>query len=435
MTETLAPGGRPWPHSLRSFASRDFRLLWLAAIVSSSGTQMQLAALGWVVALLTESAAKVGLIAFAGVIPLVVLSPVGGSFADRFPRRKVLLITQTVQMFQAFVLWGTWVAGLRSFELLFVLAMVGGITAALNAPVWQAFIPSLVPRRNLPNAVMLNSTQFNISKALGPVVAGVLLVNTAGASWCFLLNALSFAFVLVALLSMHGPAAAAASPASTRGGYWSDFREGLAYVRRDPGLRTAIGTNSFLAFVSQPIVPLIPVIALEMFDATAVQYGLLASAFGIGAILGAVILGRLDGRRLPSAILATGLVVYAGFVVALGLAPSFAAGLVALGGVGCGFLMVIATNNSCIQHLSSDAMRGRVMGIWLMSFGLFNPLGVLVQGVLADAIGIRWVLAIDGVLLVLFLVWSVATHRLRRLDTAEATANLNVGPVDPEENP
>jgi MFS family permease len=148
-----------------------------------------------------------------------------------------------------------------------------------------------------------------------------------------------------------------------------------------------------------------------------------------------VILGRLDGRRLPSAILATGLVVYAGFVVALGLAPSFAAGLVALGGVGGGFLMVIATNNSCIQHLSSDAMRGRVMGIWLMSFGLFNPLGVLVQGVLADAIGIRWVLAIDGVLLVLFLVWSVATHRLRRLDTAEATANLNVGPVDAEENP
>jgi MFS family permease len=435
MTETLASSGRSWPHSLRSFASRDFRLLWLAAIVSSSGTQMQLAALGWVVALLTESAAKVGLIAFAGVIPLMILSPVGGSFADRFPRRKVLLITQTVQMMQAFVLWATWVAGLRSFWLLFLLAMIGGITAALNAPVWQAFIPSLVPRRNLPNAVMLNSTQFNISKALGPVIAGLLLVNTAGASWCFLLNALSFAFVLVALLAMHGPVAGAAAPAPARGGYWSDFKEGLAYVRREPGLRTAIGTNAFLAFVGGPIVPLIPVIALEMFDATAVQYGLLASAFGVGAILGAVILGRLDGSRLPSAILAVGLVVYAGFAIVLGLAPTFAAGLVALGGVGAGFLMVIATNNSCIQHLSSDAMRGRVLGIWLTSFGLFNPLGVLMQGVLADAIGIRWVLAIDGVLLALFLLWSIATHRLRHLDTAEATANLNVGPVDPEENP
>jgi MFS family permease len=434
MTETLTPRGRTWPHSLRSFASRDFRLLWFAAIVSSSGTQMQLAALGWVVALLTESATKVGLIAFAGVIPLLILSPVGGSFADRFPRRKVLLITQTVQMIQAFVLWGTWVAGLRSFWLLFAFAMVGGITAALNAPVWQAFIPSLVPRRDLPNAVMLNSTQFNISKALGPVVAGLLLVNTAGASWCFLLNALSFTFVLVALLSMHGPAHGAAAPAPARGGYWRDFVEGLAYVRREPGLRTAIGTNAFTAFVSQPIVPLIPVIALEMFDATAVQYGLLASAFGLGAILGALVLGRLDGRRLPSAILATGFVVYTGFVVALGLAPTFVAGLGALVGVGCGFLMVIATNNSCIQHLSSDAMRGRVMGIWLTSFGLFNPLGVLVQGVLADAIGIRLVLVIDGALLGVFLAWSGLTHRLRHLDTEEATAHLNVGPVDPEEN-
>ena len=434
MTDGFAPGGRSWPHALRSFASRDFRLLWSAAIVSSSGTQMQLAALGWVVALLTESAARVGLIAFAGVIPLVILSPVGGSFADRFPRRKVLLITQTVQMIQAFVLWGTWTAGLRSFWLLFALAMVGGITAALNAPVWQAFIPSLVPRRDLPNAVMLNSTQFNISKALGPVVAGILLVSTAGASWCFLLNAFSFAFVLVALLSMHGPAPAAVAPAAARGGYWRDFREGLAYVRREPGLRTAIGTNAFTAFVSQPIVPLIPVIALEMFDATAVQYGLLASAFGVGAILGAAVLGRFDGRRLPSAILATGLVVYSGFVVVLGLAPTFLAGLGALVGVGAGFLMVIATNNSCIQLLSSDAMRGRVMGIWLTSFGLFNPLGVLVQGVLADAIGIRLVLVIDGVLLAAFLAWSGATRRLRRLDTEEATANLNVGPVDPEEN-
>ncbi len=434
MTETFAPDGRSWPHSLRSFASRDFRLLWFAAIVSSSGTQMQLAALGWVVALLTGSAAKVGLIAFAGVIPLVVLSPVGGSFADRFPRRKVLLITQTVQMVQAFVLWGTWVAGMRSFWLLFFLAMVGGISAALNAPVWQAFIPSLVPRRDLPNAVMLNSTQFNISKALGPVVAGLLLVNTAGASWCFLLNAFSFAFVLVALLMMHGPAPGAVAPVAGRGGYWRDFTEGLAYVRREPGLRTAIGTNAFTAFVSQPIVPLIPVIALDMFDATAVEYGLLASAFGLGAIFGAVILGRLDGRRLPSVILTTGFLVYTAFVVALGLAPAFGAGVVALVGVGAGFLMVIATNNSCIQHLSSDGMRGRVMGIWLTSFGLFNPLGVLVQGVLADAIGIRVVLVVDGVLLGLFLAWSRAKHLLRRLDTEEATANLNVGPVDPEEN-
>ncbi len=424
--------GNPWPHSLRAFASRDFRLLWLGAVVSSSGSQMQLAALGWVVALLTESATRVGLIAFAGVVPLVVLSPIGGSLADRFPRRKVLLVTQTVQMVQAVTLWATWAAGARSYWLLFALAAVGGMTAALNAPVWQAFIPSLVDRRDLPNAVMLNSTQFNISKALGPVAAGILLVDTAGASWCFLLNACSFAFVLVALLAMRGTGPGAASQA--RAGYVRDFLEGLAYVRREPGLRTTIGINGFTAFVGQPVVPLIPVVALDMFDASALEYGLLAGALGLGAIAGAVVTGRLDGRRLPSAILQIGFVTYACFVVALGIAPGLLAGAVMMAGVGAGFLILIATNNSCIQHLSSDAMRGRVIAIWLTTFGVFYPLGVVLQGVAADTIGIRAVLIVDGIVLLLFFAWTARTGRLRHLDTEEATANLMVGPVDPAEN-
>ena len=393
---------------------------------------MQLAALGWVVALLTESATRVGLIAFAGVVPLVVLSPIGGSLADRFPRRKVLLVTQTIQMVQAVTLWATWAAGARSFWLLFALAAVGGVTAALNAPVWQAFIPSLVDRRDLPNAVMLNSTQFNISKALGPVVAGILLVDTAGASWCFLVNACSFAFVLVALLAMRGSGPAAPSP--SRGGYVRDFLDGLAYVRREPGLRTTIGINGFTAFVGQPVVPLIPVVALEMFDASALEYGLLAGALGVGAIVGAVVTGRLDGRRRPSSILRIGFVGYACFVVALGLAPDLLVGVVMMAGVGAGFLILIATNNSCIQLLSSDAMRGRVIAIWLTTFGIFYPLGVVLQGVAADTFGIRSVLIVDGILLLIFFAWIARTGLLHHLDTEEATANLTVGPVDPEEN-
>lgn len=372
---TTPPPGRPWPHSLRAFASRDFRLLWLGAVVSSSGSQMQLATLGWVVALLTESATRVGLIAFAGVVPLVVLSPIGGSLADRFSRRNVLLVTQSIQMVQAVILWATWAAGARSYWLLFGLAAIGGVTAALNAPVSQAFIPSLVARRDLPNAVMLNSTQFNISKALGPVAAGILLVDTAGASRCFLVNAFSFASVLVALLARRGAGPAAASPSSSRGGYLHDFREGLAYVRREPGLRTTIGINDFTAFVGQPVVPLIPVVA-----------------------------------------------------------PGLAVGVVMMAGVGAGFLILIATNNSCIQHLSSDAMRGRVIAIWLTTFGIFYPLGVVLQGVAGDTFGIRSVLIVDGIALLVFFAWTAQAGRLRHLDTAEATANLMVGPVDPEEN-
>jgi MFS family permease len=412
-----------YPHAVRAFASRDFRVLWCAAVVSSSGSHMQLAALGWVVALLTESATKVGLIAFAGVVPLVVLSPVGGSLADRLPRRRLLLVMQTLQLAQAVTLWVTWIAGVRSFWLLFVLAFLGGVTAALTAPVWQAFIPSLVPRRDLQNAVMLNSTQFNVAKALGPVVAGILLVDTAGAGWCFLLNALSFGLVLVALVTIHR--GDAVPEHGTHSGFWRDFVEGARYVRREPGLRTAISVNSFMAFVGQPVVPLLPVVALDMFDASAVQFGVLAGSFGVGAILGAVLTGWLDGRRVPSGILAIGSTVYALSIAALGISPGFAAGIVAVAAMGTGFLTVIATNNSAIQHLSSDDMRGRVVGIWLTSFGIFNPIGVLAQGAIADAVGIRTVLVVDGVLLAAYFTWIRVSGRVRLLDSDEALQHVD----------
>jgi MFS family permease len=299
------------------------------------------------------------------------------------------------------------------------------MTAALTAPVWQAFIPSLVPRRDLQNAVMLNSTQFNVAKALGPVIAGLLLVNTAGAGWCFLLNAISFGVVLVVLVTINR--GDTVPPHGTRSGFWRDFVEGTRYVRREPGLRTAIGVNSFMAFVGQPVVPLLPVVALEMFDASAVQFGVLAGSFGIGAIIGAVLTGWLDGRRVPSGILAVGSTLYAAGIVALGISPGFAAGIVAVAAMGAGFLTVIATNNSAIQHLSSDEMRGRVVGIWLTSFGIFNPIGVLAQGALADAIGIRTVLVIDGALLAVFFVWIRVTARTRLLDSDEALRHVEAG--------
>jgi MFS family permease len=162
-----------------------------------------------------------------------------------------------------------------------------------------------------------------------------------------------------------------------------------------------------------------------MFDASAVQFGVLAGSFGVGAILGAVLTGWLDGRRVPSGILAIGSTVYALSIAALGISPGFAAGLVAVAAMGTGFLTVIATNNSAIQHLSSDGMRGRVVGIWLTSFGIFNPIGVLAQGAIADAIGIRTVLVVDGVLLAAYFAWIRVTGRVRLLDSDEALRHVD----------
>lgn len=422
---------RPWPNGVRALGSRDYRVFWSAALVSSVGSHMQLAALGWVVAVLTGSAAKVGLIAFATIIPLVFLSPVAGSLTDRYPRRLLLLVTMAVQTAQATALCITWVAGIRSYWLIFALSIVGGIATAMNGPVLQAFVPELVPRRDLPNAVMLNSAQFNVAKALGPITAGILLVNTAGAGWCFLLNAVSFGAVMIAVASIregrHPP------PLERHTGYWRDFVDGTRFVWRDPGLRTAIGINGFVAFVGQPLVPLIPIVALELYDADSVQYGVLAGALGIGAILGAVLTGWLDGRWKPSRILALGLLMYAAFVCFVALSSSLSTGIVAITGAGAGFLVVIATDNSCIQALAKDPWRGRVLGIWLTFYGIAYPMGVLVQGILADRIGVRTVLLGDAVLLTIGTVVLMVRGTMEALDTDEAIANLNVGPVDPEE--
>ena len=423
--------GRAWPDGVRALGSRDYRVFWSAALVSSVGSHMRLAALGWVVAVLTESATKVALVAFGAIIPLVVLSPVAGSLTDRYPRRHLLLATMALQTVQATALFVTWAAGIRSFWLIFALAVVGGIATGLNGPVYQAFVPELVPRKDLPNAVMLNSAQFNVAKALGPIAAGFLLVNTAGAAWCFLLNAVSFAVVMVAVAMIHE--GRHPPPAVQSDGYWQDFVQGTRHVVREPGLRTAIGMNAFVAAVGQPLVPLIPVVALELYDADSVQYGVLAGALGIGAICGAVLTARLDGRWMPSRILTFGMFLYAAFTCFVAFSGSLNVGLVAITGAGAGFLVVIATNNSSIQGLAREPWRGRVIGIWLTAYGIAYPVGVLVQGVLADAFGVKWVLLADALILVVGTSVLAARGTMRAIDTEEAVAALNVGPVDPEE--
>lgn len=408
------PSGRRLPNGLRALRSRDYRVFWGAALVSSVGSHMQLAALGWVVAVLTGSAAKVGLVAFATTVPLVVLSPVAGSLTDRIPRRRMLLATLAVQTLQATALAVTWAVGLREYWLLVVLALLGGVGTAFNGPVFQAFVPELVPRADLPNAVMLNSAQFNVARALGPMAAGVLLVDTVGASWCFLVNAVSFGAVMAAVVAIregrHPP------PSSSHAGFWSDFVEGARHVGTSPGLRTAIGMNCLVAAVGQPLVPLIPVVALRLYDADSVSYGVLAGALGVGAVLGAVVAGRLDGRWRPSRILVWGMVGYAAFVAFVASAGTLGVGLVAVTGAGAGFLVVIATDNSCIQTLAREPWRGRVIGIWLTAYGLAYPVGVLVQGWLADRIGLRPLLLGDAVILAGVTAWLAARRTLRSVD-------------------
>jgi MFS family permease len=406
---------RPLPRALRALGFRDFRRFWAGALGSSIGNNMQLAALGWVVALSTRSAAKVTLIAFVTVFPLLVLGPLGGALADRFPRRKLLLITQTAMMVQALALWVVWQLDQASYWTLFGISLAGGVVIALNTPAWQSIVPQLVPRGYLQNAITLNSTQFNISRALGPMFAG-LLIASVGAGICFLLNALSFLIVLGALVSIsHGAADGVGDPGS-RPSMLRGFTESVRYLRAEPGLMVAIGTHAAFALLAAPVVQLIPVLSVEVLDVGPEAFGFLLGSFGIGAIAVALVLGTVDERVPPSRLLAAGLVLTSAAVIGLGLATNLVVGIVFMIGFGAAYVTVVAIDHNAIQSLSDDHIRGRVTSLWLMTFGTFFPLGTILQGVIADAVGLRPVLITSGVLVACTLAFFWGRHLLTKID-------------------
>jgi len=410
---------RPLPRALRALAFRDFRVFWSGAIGSSIGINMQLAALLWVVAVETRSASKVTLIAFVTVFPLLVLGPVGGALADRLPRRRLLLVTQTGLMIQAFTLWAVWEAGLGSYWALFGISLAGGVVIALNTPAWQSIVVELVPREYLQNAITLNSAQFNVARATGPMIAGLLIAHI-GPGICFLINALSFVLVLGALLAISPTNRPPASDPDARTGVVAGFTESVRYVRAEPGLMVAIGTHAVFALFAAPVVQLIPVLSVDVLHVGPEAYGLLLGSFGVGAVAVALVLGTIDQRVVPSRILAGGLALTAVSVLGLGLAPGVAVGVVFMVAFGASYVTVVAIDHNAIQSLTDDRIRGRITSLWLMTFGTFFPLGTILQGVIADVVGVRAVLVASASLVALCLAFVMARGLLPRIDTPRA---------------
>ena len=409
---------RPLPRALRALAFRDVRLFLAGALGSSIGNNMQLAALGWVVAVTTHSAVRVTLIAFVTIFPLVVLGPVGGALADRFARRRLLLLTQSALMAQAFALWALWEADAASYGVLFALSCVGGILIAVNTPAWQAIVPTLVPREYLQNAITLNSTQFNVSRALGPMFAGLLIAHV-GAGACFLLNALSFVLVLIALVVMSPRAGTHAADPKARTGVVAGFVESVRYLRARRGLAVAIGTHGLFAMLAAPVVQLIPVLSVDALHVGSEAFGLLLGSFGIGAVAVALVLGALDDRVAPSRLLGGGLVLSAIAVAGLGLSPGLGVGVLFMVAFGASYVTVVAIDHSAIQSLTDDRLRGRVTSLWLMTFGVFFPLGTILQGVVADIVGVRAVLVASGGLVILVTAALAARRVLPAIDAAQ----------------
>ncbi len=419
---------RPLPRSLRALSFHDFRVFWVGAIGSSIGNNMQLAALLWVVAVATRSAAKVTLIAFITVVPLLLLGAVGGALADRFPRRRLLLVTQTLLMIQAFALWGLWEAGYGSYWVLFTVSLAGGVLIALNMPAWQSIVPELVPRPFLQNAVTLE---------LGAVQRG----SRRGADARRRAHRLGRRRHLLphqrpelraradrAVTHDVGRHRALATRRRYAPACCRRFKESVRYLRDHRGLQVAIGTHAAFALLAAPVVQLIPVLSVEVLDVGSEAYGLLLGSFGVGAVAIAFVIGSLDERVLPSRLLgAAAWRSPPSRCSASGWRRALAVGVFFMLAFGASYVTVVAIDHSTIQALSDDHIRGRVTSLWLMTFGTGFPLGTILMGIIADVVGVRAVLVAAGVLVALVLV-GFASRRLLPYIDPEPAATARAAP-------
>jgi MFS family permease len=408
----VRPGGLR--HAGRAFKHRDFTVFWLGALASNTGSWVQNLAVPYVLYQETSSAFLVGLAAFLQFVPSLLLGPLAGSLADRFDRRRLLLVTQTMMAAAAVALWLAWSSGVRGSVAILALIALSGTAAGVNLPAWQAFVNDLVPRRDLLSAVTLNSLQFNAARAVGPAFAGVILA-TLGAGWAFFLNAVSFGFVLVALASIRSRQVGRTTPLA--GGSLRQFRRALTYVRHRDGILIALVIVLLVAGFGNPVAQFTVVFAGEVYHVGPVALGLLNVALGVGAVLAAPLVSGWESVTRAS-LERWALLVYALAVIAFGLSPSYALGVVSMVVVGGGFLVVVSVTNTSIQTIVADHMRGRVMAIRIMAFTGAFPLGAIVQGALADRIGPRATVTGAGVvLLVAALTFVVAPQLLVGLDS------------------
>ena len=399
------------PQQVLALGYRDYRWFWSASVVSNTGSMMHMAALNWVVADLHGVTAAT-IIASIGILPMVISSPIGGALADRYERRRVFLWALWLQMFAAGALAFAYQAGWTGLSTFVALAVGGGFVGAIGSPVQQAIITDLVPVSAMRNASVLNSTQFTVSRSLGPTLAG-LLIGTVGASTVFWANTISFAVLIVALRGMTKRPPPARSADSI--GYLAAFASGCRYSARHPGLRVAMMAGFVMAFVTAPLQLNGQVIAREAFDAGPTAFGLLVGAFGYGSLAAAIGVLAFDRGWSHRALISIGLPLLAAGLYGLSVAPVVALGIVANAVVGAAFMLAMSTTISSVHALCDDEYRGRVMSAWLILWGLAAPLGVMLTG-LTNVIGIRWVLAIDATLVVAFFAFTRLRGRLHLLD-------------------
>lgn len=369
------------PPTFRALRHRNYRLYFFGQLVSLLGTLVQSTALMWLTYQLTRESGWTSLIAAVQVLPAFFLGPLGGALADRGPKRSLIFWTQAVYLLLALLLAGLVLGGTATRWHLLVIALANGLVNAVDLPARLAFVMDMVGRDDLVNAVALNSLLFNVARALGPALGGLLLV-WLGAGVCFLLNALSYFAVLAALAAMDVDGAGA-GPGPERGGLRT-FLGGFGHLAGRPLLAGLILLAGVLTLFGWSFIVLLPALAQRQLGAQEEGYGLLLSGTGSGALVAALLVasfGSLERRRL---FLVGGSCLTAAALFGLSLARGLPEAVACCALLGCGLILFFATCQSVVQLSASDQNRGRIMGLWSMVICGALPLGNLLAGWAAD---------------------------------------------------
>ncbi|MEP6896424.1 MAG: MFS transporter [Chloroflexota bacterium] len=406
--ERAAPSSPAATSTFSAMRHRNFQLYFGGQLISNIGTWMQIIAQGWVVYQIGHSTLTLGLVAFASAIPVLIVSPWAGVIVDRVSRRNLLIMTQASAMLLAFIMAALTFTGVIKEWHVIVLAALLGLVNAFDAPGRQAFVPEMVGREDMPNAIALTSMMFNSARVIGPAVAGLVLA-AVGAAWCFTLNGISYLAVILGLWLMklppHERTAHTTSP-------WQQMMGGLKYSAGNREISGLIMLSLVFSIFGISYATILPAFVEQILHQGALAYGWINTATGFGAITGAFLLAHRISHGRRGLLLVLTNIFFPLILIAFSFTSRYSFSLLLSFGLGLGFMVQFTTINTLLQTRVEDEFRGRVMGLYTLTFFGFSPFGNLLIGFLGEKFGL-------GIAMTLFAVCSLILSRLVLSKTPE----------------
>jgi MFS family permease len=390
----------------KAFEYRDFRVMWIGACTSTIGTWMQIVAQAWLVYELSHSAFLLGLDTFLGGIPIFLFSLFGGVLADRFERRKMLMASQWVQMASAFILTALVLLHLVQVWQILMLSFVSGFAQAFGGPAYSALIPTLVRKEDMPNAIALNSIQFNLATIIGPTLGGLAMVKL-GDAWCFGLNGLSFFAPIISLSILT----VRFLPEKTGESILSSMKQGFRFIRDRDGMVALMVLAFCMTFLAVPMRTFLPVFARDVFHGGPETFTAFVSVVGVGSVAGALMVAWLGQIRQKGRAALIMLVILGAAIGGFALSKLLPLSFIVLFICGASTVGVFTMVTSLVQLITTNEMRGRVVSAYNFAFRGGMPMGNLVTGVLVPRYTAPVVLAVDGAMLVVLGIYFLMAQR------------------------